>query len=242
MLYNIDSANVEKIMAENKEVSDIIHTLEDNHKFIVSKISHEIRNPLTLVYSTLQLMQMQHPEVKDFKHWYQLIDDVEFIIDLLNELSTYNNAERLTKTEFSFAKFMKHVALSFAISIENSNIEFTSYVDPTLPAFCGDKIKLKEVILNLLRNAKEAIGDSGKIDLTSRLENHQIIITIRDNGCGIDSEIISTIFDVFTTYKQGGSGLGLSISKQIIESHKGHITVESKLHKGTLFTITLPII
>ena len=107
--------------------------------------------------------------------------------------------------------------------------------------FTGDKIKLEEVFLNLLRNAKEAIDGEGTIYLSAERGNDILIIQISDNGCGIPEEHLDSIFEPFKTYKQGGTGLGLSLSKRIIESHHGSISVSSEPEKGTTFTIKLPI-
>lgn len=230
-------------MEENKDAKQIISQLLENHHTTVSMIAHEIRNPLTLVSSSLQIIEKQHPEVKKFNNWEQTMEDIQFMCSLLNDLSSFNNSSTLHHSVFSIEQLIKNVAVSFAISLDadGSDIEFTSRVVPGMGDFTGDKIKLEEVLLNLLRNAREAVGKDGRISLSAARQKETVIILCQDNGCGIPANIIETIFDPFVTYKENGTGLGLSSSKQIIEAHGGSINVESAPETGTVFTVTLPV-
>lgn len=243
MLHNVDINKMNTLMEENHDAKQIISQLLENHHETVSAIAHEIRNPLTLVSSSLQVMEIQHPEVRDFPHWRQTIDDVEFMCQLLNELSTFNNGDTLHYSVFSIERLLKNIAVSFAISIdsEDSDIEFTSSIPAGLGDYTGDKVKLEEVFLNLLRNAKESITGEGRIHFSASRHNDSLTIQCKDTRCGIAEEIIDYIFEPFKTYKEGGTGLGLSLSKRIIESHGGSISVDSKVDEGSTFTIILPI-
>lgn len=243
MLYNIDINKMNKLMEENHDAKQIINQLLSNHHETVSTIAHEVRNPLTLVSSSLQVMEIQHPEVREFPHWRQTLDDVDFMCKLLSELSTFNNGNTLHYSVFSIERLLKNIAVSFAITLdcEDSDIEFTSLIPSTLGDYTGDKIKLEEVFLNLLKNAKESLFGKGNIQLSAERGDSELIICCKDNGCGISEEIIQYIFEPFKTYKEGGTGLGLSLSKRIIESHGGTITVTSKEEEGCLFEIRLPV-
>ena len=206
-------------------------------------IAHEIRNPLTLVSSSLQIMEAQHPEVKDFHNWDQTMEDIRFMCELLNELSTFNNSSTLHHSVFSIEKLLKNIAVSFAISLdaEDSSIRFSSKIMSGMGDFTGDKVKLEEVILNLLQNAKDAVGFEGSITLSAERKNDTIIIRCQDDGCGIPADRIETIFDPFVTYKENGTGLGLSSARRIAEAHGGSIEVKSSPESGTVFTVTLPV-
>lgn len=230
-------------MEENKDAKQIISQLLENHHTSVSMIAHEIRNPLTLVSSSLQIIEAQHPEVKEFNNWSQTMEDVEFMCSLLNELSSFNNSSTLHHSVFSIERLLKNIAVSFAIALdaEDSGIEFTSRIVPGMGDFTGDKIKLEQVVLNILRNAKEAVREGGYISLMAERQKDIIIIRCQDNGCGIPEDIMDTIFDPFVTHKENGTGLGLSSAKQIVEAHGGSIYAESSLETGTVFTVTLPV-
>lgn len=243
MMHNIDINKMNRVMEENEDARQIISQLLENHQVTVSTIAHEIRNPLTLISSALQIMQVQHPEVTEFSHWKQTMDDVNFMRQLLEELSTFNNGNTLHYSVFSIEHLLKNIAISFAISLDeaDSDIEFSSSIPDKLGKYTGDKIKLEEVLLNLLKNAKEAIAGKGTILLTASRKKNVLTIQIKDSGCGIPAENIDSIFEPFKTYKQGGTGLGLSLSKRIVEAHDGSISVASREGQGTTFTVKLPI-
>ena len=182
MLTNIDINKMNHLLETNEDARQIITQLLKNHQEAVSLISHEIRNPLTLISSSLQIMELEHPEVKEFFNWKQTMDDVDFMCSLLNELSDYNNGNTLHLSVFSIEQLLKNIAVSFAISLESEQsvhpIEFTSRIMPDMGSFTGDKIKLEEVILNLLRNAKDAVMEQSyrKIRLTADRIDDRIVI------------------------------------------------------------------
>ena len=243
MFTNIDINKMNRLMEENKDAKQIISQLLENHHVAVSMIAHEIRNPLTLVSSSLQIMEAQHPEVKEFHNWKQTMEDVQFMCSLLNELSSFNKSGTLHHSVFSIEQLLKNIAVSFAISLDaaDSDIEFTSRIAPGMGDVTGDKIKLEEVMLNLLQNARDAVSSQGKITLEADRFHDCVVIRCTDNGCGIPEDLLGTIFDPFVTYKENVTGLGLSSSRRIVEAHGGTIRAESTSEKGTVFTVTLPI-
>lgn len=241
MFTQTDYDNLRQIMAESPEKQELLTRLLESHRMEISSLSHEIRNPLTLVYSTLQLIESKHPEVLDFKHWDSLHNDIEYMDQLLNELSSYNNSEHLTLELIDTDDFLKSFVLSFAASLTDTDIEFTSRIEPGLPKITADSVKLRQVLLNLLRNAKDAVLDDGSITFHAYTDEEQLILTVTDNGCGISPDHTDTIFEPFITYKKNGTGLGLPIARRIISSHGGTLTVSSVPGTETKFTLTLPI-
>lgn len=210
-------------------------------QLVISKISHELRNPLTIIYSTLQLIESRHPETRTFEHWQELIQDVEFMSVLLDDLSRFNHtADTLNLSTFSFRPFWEYISLSFAASIADTQLEYSSKIDPSINQITGDKTKLQEVFLNLLRNAADAAQPNGTISMTAIQKSDAIIITVKDSGCGISKDRLASIFEPFTTYKKNGTGLGLSICQNIIQAHQGTICVHSTPGEGSTFQITLP--
>lgn len=241
MLSHIDICRMNRLMEHNPEAKKIIEQLLQNHQTIVSLISHEIRNPLTLISSSLQLMEQTHPEVRDFSNWDQTMQDLNFLCQLLSELSAYNNGSTLRYQVFSLQELLRSVAVSFAISLENASVSFRSSIDPAIKDYAGDQIKLHEVLLNLLKNARESQADEIVLSASSGCDTSGIQISIRDNGCGIEQDQLDQIFQAFHTTKQEGTGLGLSLSKRIIEAHHGTLTVTSAPRKGSTFTVLLPL-
>ena len=209
-------------------------------EYILSKFSHELRNPLTSVYSTVQLIETMHPEVKDFKYWSNISNDLEYMNRLLTDLSDFSKSERLQVSTFSLRALLEQISLSFAAMIADSEVEYTAKISPSITQITGDKTKLQEVFLNLLKNAYEAALPNNTIYLEAGLEHHCVQIVVRDTGCGITEEQLPTIFDPFVTYKKEGSGLGLAICNNIIKAHGGSISVSSVVGEGTSFLVTIP--
>ena len=215
-------------------------TTNNQFELLLSKFAHELRNPLTSVYSTIQLLEFQHPEVKDFKYWSTIGADLEYMNELIAELSSFSKSNRVQPKEFSSKQMFEQVSLSFAASIASSQVEYTSKLDASLPIITGDETKLKEVFRNLLRNAYEASLPNHTIYFEATCDDTSLIVRVSDTGCGIAPEHLPTIFDPFVTYKKEGTGLGLAICSQIVKAHNGKIEVASTLGKGTTFTVTLP--
>ena len=210
-------------------------------EYILGKFSHELRNPLTTVYSTVQLIEMQPPEVKNFQYWSNLARDLEYMGRLLTDLSDLSKSETLRMQDFSLHTLLEEIALSFAASIADSEVEFTSKIAASIPQITGDKTKLQEVFLNLLKNAYDAAKPNHAVFLEAFSDQDSIHIIVSDTGCGIPENQLPTIFEPFVTYKKDGSGLGLTICDNITKAHGGNISVSSSLHVGTRFSITLPI-
>ena len=207
---------------------------------ILRKFIHELRNPLTALYSTVQLMEMRNSELKEIKYWPNLRYNIENIIQLINDFSDFTKCDTLSVEEFDAATFFQQLSLSFAAYIADSEVEYSSKINFINFKITGDKTKLQEVFWNLLKNAYEATLPKGQISLIAQNKKDRILIQIKDTGCGIPSEELSRIFEPFVTFKKNGTGLGLSICRQIIESHHGVIEVISEVGLGSTFSIEIP--
>jgi len=128
--------------------------------------------------------------------------------------------------------------------LTQKHVLITKNLDKELPAIYADEQLIQEVLMNLLLNAMDAVTDNGEIKIDTGIQTqNQVYIIIGDGGTGISDEELEKIFDPFyTTKKPGeGTGLGLSVSLGIVETHGGSIQVKSKLDKGTTFKIILPV-
>ena len=229
-----------------------IRTQEDlnqQYQYFISKISHEIRNPLTLIYSSLQLVEKKHPELPGTELWVQLKQEVEETISLLNELSSYNNSNNLKPELLRTSAFLASIDAACRPSMEAAGIEFDTYTLNKIPPIYADPLKIKEALLNLLRNAQDAVAERSaisdlpsrsyrcrsntshfdayhkRIELYAEYTGFFINLHVRDNGIGIPDKYMDTLFDPFITHKRNGTGLGLSIVKKIADSHGGCVTL-----------------
>ena len=211
---------------------DTVSKLKNDFHYTLSKFSHEIRNPLTLISSELQMISSAHPEVEDYDHWNDVMDNLAYVTDLLDDLSVFNNAGRI--------RLEATVISSIKPTLDYLGITFESHIPESLPVLMLDKIRIREMLLNLLKNAWEAVPvPGGKISVSAFSKKSGICIDIKDNGCGVSKELLDNIFQPFFTTKESGTGLGLAISRQIIEAHHGSISIESTPGQGTVFHIFL---
>lgn len=209
--------------------------------YMFSKLSHEIRNPLTSLHSSVQFIESQHPEVRDFKYWANLSGDIKYIQSLLDDFSNFSKSDTLNYTTFSLRTLLEEVSLSFAASISDSAVEYTSRIDPSIDEITADRTKLQEALRNLLQNAYDAACPDKTIYLSAFKRENELFLSIRDTGCGMTEEQLQNIFEPFVTYKKKGTGLGLAITKKIITAHGGNISVKSSPNEGTIFRIVLPL-
>ncbi|WP_216829340.1 PAS domain S-box protein [Alkalihalobacterium elongatum] len=203
-------------------------------------IAHEIRNPLTSLKGFLQLIQSGET---DNQLYYKIMNEEFNRIELiLNELLLLAKPNATSLCEKNIISVLDQVIaiLQPQCNIHNVQTNFTYEAEKIL-VYCDDN-QLKQVFINLIKNAIDAMPTGGKISLEVELENEHVIIRIKDEGIGIPEEKIASIGRPFFSTKENGTGLGLMISFGIIENHNGKVFVNSKENQGTTFTITLPLI
>lgn len=215
--------------------------LTEQHRFAMQKISHEIRNPITLISSFLQIVESEHPEVAHFRHWDQIIENMDFLKKLLDEISDYNRSTIIHAETVNLYRMLETIVQDISPSLAKRGIQILLHKRTALPPLNADSVKLKEAFHNLIRNSAEAIHKNGTISIDIFYENEHIIISFADDGPGIPEDYLPVIFDPFVTYKKEGTGLGLAITKNIISAHNGTIIAESNTGSGALFTLSLPI-
>lgn len=212
-----------------------------NYSFSLSRISHEIRNPLTLIYSTAQLLATKHPSLTEDNLWHQLISDINYLNDLTASISIYNKSQQLSPKMTDITQILTEVTENYRPLAEKSKKRLILSIRNTLKPILCDPVKLKQCLVNLIKNSLEATSSGDTIHVTAFSNAMYIQLVISDNGHGIDKNKQSHIFEPFATYKKDGTGLGLPITKQIIEAHNGSIRVFSRLDEGTSFIIALPL-
>ena len=206
----------------------------------IAKITHEIRNPLTLINSSLQLIESMHPEVKEFSFWSQTLEDVAYVNQLLDDLAAYSDKRRFFMCEVDLKEVVHSLEESLEPYVRLNQKHFSVHMPAQLPSVFGNPMKLKQAFLNLLKNAFESTGEGGCVSMSIRKYLDQIIIRISDDGCGMNQDAIESLFTPFSSQKSYGTGLGLAITQKIIHAHYGEIEVSSTLGRGTTFTLTLP--
>lgn len=211
-------------------------------QLILSKFSHELRNPLTLLYSELQMMASSHPEITSYREWENVLENIDYMQQLLNELSSYQNAGRISPVETDLTAWLNTIIHSFRPALDYLGISLETDIPAMLPRLFLDQTKMRQAFLNLLQNAQESIRHpDGMIRLSVSASADEICISITDNGCGMTTSQLNDIFHPFVTYRPGGTGIGLAVTRQIIQAHQGSLSVKSTPGKGSCFSVRLPL-
>lgn len=209
-----------------------------------ASIAHEINNPLFGIRNVLdRLREKASLDPNNLEFTELAIQECDRIKNLINDLQDFNRPTSGVFTPLDIHQSLDNMLLLVKKELETHRITIQRKYATMLPRIFGISDQLKQVILNLLNNAIEAIQTNGIITIATQLVAEQVIIEFSDTGSGIDNESLQHIFEPFFTTKPSvkGTGLGLSVSYGIIKNHGGTITVKSVVGQGTIFTITLPV-
>lgn len=210
---------------------------------IAAHITHEVRNPLSSIGLNLELLEEELADVER-EEATQLLAAVRSEVDRLSEISEqYLSAVREPKlhlTHESVEDLLREVHAF--VRPELSRAGLASEIDVAdLPEIEFDESQLRQALVNLIRNAREAAEPGGFIKLSASADDASVTITVEDDGPGVPEELRNTIFDPFYTTKRRGTGLGLALTRAILEAHGGTIVCEPREPRGTRFVIALPL-
>ncbi len=243
--FNYSVEQVERNVEEQKK-------LERLRRNLVANVSHELKAPLASIrgFSELFLDGLVEESVKE-KYLQVILDNSVHLSRLVDDLLTLSHLESgqlsLEKEEISVEALVRWSFESIMPRGEEKKIKMNLELEPALPVIKGDRTRLHEVLINLLENAVEHTPSGGKVSLKVYYLDPLLVMEVRDTGCGISEEDLPYIFERFyktdksRAQNSGSSGLGLAITKQLVEMHNGRITVESTPGEGSTFSISLPV-
>jgi signal transduction histidine kinase/HAMP domain-containing protein len=204
-------------------------------------IAHEVRNPLTGISLLLDDLHDQAATGSDDRHMIKkALSEIERVERLINALLNYSSPVRAEFRECDLNRVVCDTVLLMRRPCERQKVRLT-LEEGAIPPFRLDPEKIKQAMLNIVRNAQEALPGGGSITVITALSEGLAVVSIADDGSGIAAEDLPLIFEPFFTRKGAGTGLGLSITQRIVEEHRGRIRVESAPGAGTCFTIELPV-
>lgn len=221
----------------------------------MSNMSHELRTPLNAIIGTTHLLIQDYEHIQDSEHFKVLKDSSEHMLHLVNEVLDFNKLDEgkleFVQEPFDLSQALQQAADTVTSTIQQKNIQlFLKTEDlPQDKKVVGDEMRLKQVILNLLSNAVK-FTERGSVTLTAQVRRltesgAEVYFAVADTGIGIPPEKMNMIFDSFTqadaetTRKYGGSGLGLSICKELVRKMGGQLQVTSQQDKGSTFFFTI---
>ncbi|MFD2045751.1 ATP-binding protein [Ornithinibacillus salinisoli] len=206
---------------------------------LAAGVAHEIRNPLTSIKGFLQLLQAGVNR-KDV-YYKIMIDEIEKMEKITSELLFISKPLTDQKKEEAVSQMIEDVVKLLKSQAKIKNISINYHKEDELYVYC-DRSQIKQVLLNLIKNAIEAMEDSGEINVSVLLIDSYVQIDIRDEGPGIPEEVIHKLGEPFFTTKQSGTGLGIMITKQILERHDATLEILQNEEKGSTFRIRFPAI
>jgi signal transduction histidine kinase len=232
-------ANAFNTMAERLEAQD------QQRRHLMADIAHELRTPLSVIQGKMEgLIDGVYP--RDDDTLTEVMNETRLLARLVDDLRTLANAESgtltLQKEQTDLAMLAQDVVSSVSAAAENGQIALRLEAAPDLPSIAVDPLRIREVLANLLANALHHTPPGGAISLRVNALGRDAVFTVEDTGPGMGPDELSKIFDRF--YKgegSRGSGIGLTIARNLVVAHGGTIRADSKPGEGTMLTVTLPI-
>jgi hypothetical protein len=214
---------------------------------LAAGVAHEINNPVGIMSSRIELMLMEAQE----RHLPDdLVEDLRVlhrnalrVVRIAQSLLSFARQSPADRQAVDLNRCVEDTLLLIARQMGQEGIRVVTHLDPTGPVVLGHANALEQVVLNLVSNARDAMGGEGEVSIESSFVPDRpgwVQLTVRDTGPGMPPEVLSRIFDPFFTTKERGTGLGLSVSYGIVRDHNGTIDVQSDPGRGTTFTMTFP--
>lgn len=242
----------ERIMHRERELKqsqDLIRRADrlSSLGMLTAGLAHEIRNPLVAIRTFTQLLPERYQE-PEFRNSFQALalKEVDRICGLVNDLLSFARPTVPNVSAENVNEIVESIVRILETEAKEKEVQIYRRLAAHLPKIFIDKEQIKQVSMNVILNSLQSIEGRGVVEVSTRPftkngSEQYVQIEVRDSGAGIPEKDLEDIFNPFFTTKKGGSGLGLSISHQIVQEHGGHIVVESQVGKGTTFFINLPV-
>ncbi|HAK57834.1 MAG TPA: hypothetical protein DCP06_02540, partial [Lachnospiraceae bacterium] len=255
-------ADMRDSMAKSQALSDALKTAEEASKaktVFLSSMSHEIRTPMNAIIG-LDSLALHEPGISDTTKDYleKIGTSAQHLLSLINDILDMSRIESgrmaIRNEEFAFSKLMEQINIIFSAQCKDKGLDYECRIIGELgDYYIGDSTKLRQVLINILGNAVKFTPEGGRVDFmverTAGFDGKSTIrFTISDTGIGMSKDYLPKIFDTFSqedtgaSNKYGSSGLGMAITKNIVEMMNGEIEVESEKGVGTTFTVSITLL
>ncbi len=238
-----------ELAGDFNRMAEELYSHEQDRNTLFANIAHELRTPLSIMRGNLEALQSGNLELTEAVK-SGLVDEIIRLTRLVKDLETIGHAKAgqlVLNLEPIDPAEIAEILLPLRLSMEDAGIEFALHIKPGLRAFKADRLRLTQVLINLLTNAMRHVPEAGgKIELSIRQLERGVEFRLRDNGPGIAAEDIPHLFERFYRADEsrsrdaGGTGLGLAIARSYVEAHGGDIRVESQSGQGAVFYFVLP--
>ena len=212
---------------------------EKNLRNSLFKLTHEIKNPIAVCKGYFDMINLDNRE-KSEKYIGIMKSEIDRSLNIMNDFMEYSKI-KINKEIFDMSLLLSEVYDSFKLLVNNKKINFNYNNRYDSIYVFGDFDRIKQVLVNVIKNSIESIIDDGIIDISVEVINKRVNVVVRDNGCGMTELELSNIKEMFYTSKRDGTGLGVSLSNEIILAHNGELSYNSIKDDGTICKISLPI-
>ena len=232
---------------ENGQSLDQLRAQYSELAALAGSLAHEIKNPLSVIRMNMDLLaeDFASPETPRERRALSKIEMVgrqcERLENLLNDFLRFNKVGKLELRLGDLNEQIARVLDLFEAQAADSQVEIVRYLDHDLPSILLNGETLQAALVNLVKNALEALEGGGQLVARTRVTRQGVALDLIDTGCGMDERTAMKMFEAFFSTKSGGSGLGLPTARRIIEAHGGRIGVHSEVGRGTQFTLEFPM-
>jgi two-component system sensor histidine kinase BaeS len=247
-----EKSNTKEIAELTTSINGLAETLgqqENLRKQLTSDVAHELRTPLAILQSHLEAM-IDGTWTADLERLENCHGEVVRISKMVSDLEKLTQLEQenliLDKTQFDFAALLQRIVTNFQGDFRRKQVELVFDASPA--TILADVDKMSQVFINLIANALRYTPAGGQVTVRSKVHNQAVEVVVSDTGIGISEADLPHVFERFyradksRTRQTGGSGIGLTIVKSIVEAHQGEVTVQSKPGQGSQFMVTIPIL
>jgi two-component system, sporulation sensor kinase A len=207
---------------------------------LAASIAHEIRNPLTSLKGFVQLFQEN--ERSGVSDYYTIMhNELNRIDQIMGQLLLLAKPQAKTYKKTSLKELMRFVITLLKPEARIQNVDIETEINDDLPDIIAEENELKQVLINVIKNAMDSMAEGGRILIKGITEDKKILLAVQDQGCGIPADRLKKIGEPFYTTKEKGTGLGLMVSLKIMKEHRGDIQFHSTEGQGTTVVLTLPV-
>lgn len=222
-------STAKKILNINMTLKEL--ETEKQIRLSLFKITHEIKNPIAVCKGYLDMINVK--DTKQVERYIPILkSEIERLLSLLQDFLLINKSN-LVLDIMDMNMLVEETTDKLKPLLEENNIKLDLNLIDDEIYINGDYNRLSQVLINIIKNSIEAIDNKGKISIDSKIKNNKYYLTIKDNGCGMDKEVLSKLKEPFFTTKKRGSGLGCCLIHEIIEAHNAKINYTSEYNKGT---------
>lgn len=246
-LVQAESGEVEQIICTARDITSRKMTerlVRESDRFAVvsqlaAGIAHEIRNPLVAVRRFIQMLGLKLGDQAE--NLQLVVSELDRIDTIIGEYLSFARQHAHVRKRIQLEPLVQQMITLLSSEAAIRNIRIEQLLEENVPAIAGDEHQLKQVLINLLKNAIEAMPSGGTIRVAVRKrEGNKVHIRVEDEGCGIPQDQLAQLGNAYYTTKEKGTGLGIMVCKQIVREHGGTFHISSKVGEGTAVTIELP--